>query len=239
MRRTRAVVVGTAGAILLAASVTGCGPDASGKAASSASPTPASPSPTATLAPTATPTATPTAAATATPASEASPTTRVPASRTAPPPSKTATSRPVPTYLAMRVAAPGGGLTLKAGGAAQEFTVTLRNGNTRAYRHLALALQMEIMPGATADPAYRLERWDASAGAWRAATLRIANDTYPYELVTGGTALAKDAVATHRYRIRAAAGAAPGPDPIMISLIDTDADTRVQGTSLPQTTLAP
>ncbi|WP_370410298.1 hypothetical protein [Streptomyces fradiae] len=139
----------------------------------------------------------------------------------------------------MRVATPGGGLTLRAGGAAQEFTVTLRNGNTRAYRHLTLALQMEIMPGATADPAYRLERWDASAGTWRAATLRIANDVYPYELATGGTALAKDAVVTHRYRIRAATGAASGPNPLMIGLIDTDADTRVQRASLPQTTLAP
>ncbi|MEV6332757.1 hypothetical protein [Streptomyces sp. NPDC051909] len=139
----------------------------------------------------------------------------------------------------MHVSAPGGGLTLKAGGAAQEFTVILRNGNSRAYRHLVPAFQMEAMPGATADPAYRLERWDGSAGIWRPATLRVANDTFPYALYTGGTALAEDAVVTHRYRIRAASGAPPGPNPIMIGLIDTDADTRVQRSSLPQTTVAP
>ncbi|WP_137992020.1 hypothetical protein [Streptomyces vilmorinianum] len=138
----------------------------------------------------------------------------------------------------MHVAAPGGRLTLKAGGAAQEFTVTLRNGNTSAYRHLLLAFQMEAMPGGTADPAYVLERWDGSTGTWRAATLRIANDAYPHTLYTGGTPLPKNGVSTHRYRVRAPTGAPPGPNPILISLIDTDTDTRVRHTSLPQTTLS-
>ncbi|MFG3404047.1 hypothetical protein [Streptomyces sp. NPDC048142] len=238
MRRTRALIVGTVGAALLAAG-TGCGPEADpqDKAAASRTSAPAAtPTPSASPSPTPTPTPTPTRTLAPTPTPKASVTTR-PASRTPAPPPKSATRPPVPTYLAMHVGAPGGRLTLEPGSAAREFTVTLRNGNTRAYRHLLLAFQMESMPGGSVYPGYTLERRDRASGAWRPATLRIANDAYPYTLYTGGSSLAKNAVATHRYRLRALDGAPPGPNPIMISLIDTDADTRAGYSSLPQTTL--
>ncbi|WNF27970.1 hypothetical protein RI138_14675 [Streptomyces sp. C11-1] len=244
MRRTRALIVGTVGVALLAASGTACGPEAGtqGKAAAS---TTSAPSPTATATASASATATASASATSatrspsgspTPTPTASTTTR-PAPRTPAPPSKSPTRPPVPTYLAMHAAAPGGRIALEPGGNPREFTVTLHNGNTRAYRHLVLAFQLEGMPGTTANPAYTLERWDAAAGTWRAATLRIANDVFPYTLYTGGTPLAKDAASTHRYRVRALTGAPAGPNPILISLIDTDADTRVYSTSLSHTTL--
>ncbi|MFF9013553.1 hypothetical protein ACF09C_11395 [Streptomyces sp. NPDC014870] len=93
------------------------------------------------------------------------------------------------------------------------------------------------MPGGSAHPGYTLERWDRATGTWRPATLRIANDALPYTLYKGGNPLAKNAVATHRYRLRAATGAPPGPNPVLIGLIDTDADTRVFSTSLAQSTV--
>ncbi|MFG2333581.1 hypothetical protein ACGFMM_28705 [Streptomyces sp. NPDC048604] len=180
--------------------------------------------------------ATPTASPSPTPSTPA-PRLRPTRSRTAPAPSKPKAEPPAPTYLAMHAATAGGRLTLQAGGAAQEFTVTLRNGNTRAYRHLLIAFQMEIMPGGSGGPGYALERWDGAAGTWRSATLRLANDAYPYAMHTGGTPLSRDEASTRRYRLRALTGAAPGPNPVMISLIDTDADTRASYVSLPQTTL--
>ncbi|WP_406065377.1 hypothetical protein OG462_39075 [Streptomyces sp. NBC_01077] len=243
MHRTRAVIVGTVGAALLAAAGTGCDPGSGtpAKATTSRTSTPV-PSSSAPVPPSSAPAPAPAAThrPSVSPSSAAAPTPKVsaagrPASRTAPPP-KTATTPPAPTYLAMHVATPGGRLDLKPGGAAQEFTVTLRNGNTRAYRHLLLAFQMEVMPGGTAGPAYVLEGWDRSTGTWRTATLRLANDAYPYALYTGGTPLAKNAVSTLRYRVRASAGAPSGPNPILISLIDTDTDVRAHHTSLPQKT---
>ncbi|MFG2836949.1 hypothetical protein ACGFZH_20495 [Streptomyces zaomyceticus] len=137
----------------------------------------------------------------------------------------------------MSATAPGSRLTLRPGGPAREFSVTLRNGNTRSYRHVLLAFQMESTPGGSAHPGYILERWDQATGTWRPATLRIANDTLPYAFHEGGTPLAKNEVATHRYRLRAATGAPSGPNPILISLIDTDTDARVFYASLPQSTL--
>ncbi|MFD7321377.1 hypothetical protein ACFV9D_09825 [Streptomyces sp. NPDC059875] len=231
MRRIRALVVGTVGAALLAAGGTGCGPGtgSSTQGKATASRTSASvPAPVVTH--------TPSASASASASPTSTPKTSAP-SRTAPPTSKPATRPPVPTYLSMRVAAPGGRLSLKPGGAAQGFTVTLDNGNTRAYRHLLLAFQMEAMPGGSAHPAYTLERWDRATGTWRPATLRIANDAFPYALYEGGTPLAKDAAPTYRYRVRALTGAPPGPNPVLVSLIDTDTDTRASYASLPQTTL--
>ncbi|WP_338677632.1 hypothetical protein V1460_35160 [Streptomyces sp. SCSIO 30461] len=231
MRRSRALIIGTVGTCLLIAAATGCGPGSStqGKTTAPSAPTPASlPSaPAALRSPSAGPTLTPTASAT----------TRS-ASRTAAPPSTPAAVRPpVPTYLAMSVVAPGGRLTLEPGGPAREFTVTLRNGNSRSYRHLLLAFQMEAMPGASANPAYILESWDPTTGTWRSVTLRIANDALPHALLKGGTPLARSAVATHRYRLRAESGAPPGPNPILIGLIDTDVDAPVDSTSLAQSTV--
>ncbi|MBW5482323.1 hypothetical protein [Streptomyces bambusae] len=134
----------------------------------------------------------------------------------------------------------GGGLTLTRGGAAQEFTVTLRNGNTRAYQHLHLAFQMEILVPEPGDrPAlssFVLERRDPATGTWRPAALRIANDVLPASLLDGGSPLARDAVRTERYRLRATAAGPSGSTPLMVTLVDTDTDTTVARTTIPHTT---
>ncbi|MEU2393721.1 hypothetical protein [Streptomyces sp. NPDC007369] len=114
--------------------------------------------------------------------------------------------------------------------------MTVRNGNAVDYRHLALAFQMEAVPGEPggggSGPAYVLERWDKGSGVWRAAELRVANDVLPNSLVRGGTALARDAVWVERLRIRATAAAPVGSNPVMVSLVDTDRDARVAYTSV-------
>ncbi|MFG2709990.1 hypothetical protein ACGFX2_05425 [Streptomyces goshikiensis] len=148
----------------------------------------------------------------------------------------------------MTVTAPGGRLDLVRGGPAREFTVTLRGGDSQAYRHLLLVFQMEpLVPGPGDAPGtgagFVLERRDPTTGAWRPAGLRIANDQQPYGLSTGGAALARDAVRTERFRLRATAGGPTGSSPVMISAIDTDAPAgtprerqRPGYFSLPQTT---
>ncbi|MGP3637635.1 hypothetical protein ACTU45_30575 [Streptomyces sp. 24-1644] len=149
----------------------------------------------------------------------------------------------------MTVATRGGRLDLVRGGAAQEFTVTLRNGNTQAYGHLGLAFQMEILidgtPANERPPSdgFVLERWDAGAGVWRTAELRIANDALPHQLHQGGAPLARDAVRTERYRLRAGSAGPVGSTPLMVALTDTDAagsasagEARPASFSLPHTT---
>ncbi|MFJ3922816.1 hypothetical protein [Streptomyces sp. NPDC090022] len=142
----------------------------------------------------------------------------------------------------MSVETRGGRLTLVRGGAAQEFTVTVRNGNTQAYDHLLLTFQMEILfGGGTAEPTgpgpgFVLERKDPATGAWRPATLRIANDSLPNALLRGGTPLPRDTTRTEHYRLRALRVGAAGSTPVMIRLVDTDTDRSVATFNLPTST---
>ncbi|MFI8104774.1 hypothetical protein [Streptomyces sp. NPDC086023] len=233
MRPSRALTAAAAAVAVLLPGVTGCAPEDGAEARTPSAPAAASPQ--ATASPTA-------SAAPSAPAAPAAGTSapHTPAARPSagsPAPSKSPSRPPVPTYLSMSVSAPGGQLSLKPGGPGQEFTVTLKNGNTRSYRSLLLAFQLEIMPGGTGG--WVLERWDRAAGSWRHADLRIANDVMPPSMYAGGSPLARDAVSVRRYRLRAETGAAPGPNPLMVSLIDTAHDTRHSYAYLPQTTLAP
>ncbi|MGW6984519.1 hypothetical protein ACWGE1_34575 [Streptomyces sp. NPDC054932] len=164
--------------------------------------------------------------ASASPSTPASPppTTGTAASAPTPP--------PAPTRLAVAVNTRGGRLALVRGGAPQEFTVTLRNGNSADYRHVLVAFQMEILVGEPGDgagsgPGFLLERFDTASGGWRPADFRIANDAKPPALFTGGSRLARDAVRVERYRLRATAGGATGSSPVVVSFIDTDADREV------------
>ncbi|MFE6909868.1 hypothetical protein [Streptomyces erythrochromogenes] len=127
----------------------------------------------------------------------------------------------------------GGRLALVRGGAAQEFTVTLRNGNTVAYRHLLVAFQMEVLVGEPGDrqgggtgagPGFLLERFDRASGTWRPAELRVANDAGPLSLYAGGGPLARGSVRVERYRLRAAADGPTGSTPVVVSFVDTDTD---------------
>ncbi|MFJ6935821.1 hypothetical protein [Streptomyces sp. NPDC101132] len=235
MRPSRALTAAAAAVAVLLPGATGCAPEDGAEARTPSPPVAASAqvtaSPTASAGPS-------TAAAAAPGASASAPHT--PAARPSagtPAPSKSPSRPPVPTYLSMSLSAPGGQLALKPGGPGQEFTVTLKNGNTRAYRSLLLAFQLEIMPGGTGG--WVLERWDRAAGSWRHADLRIANDVMPPSMDAGGSPLARDAVSVRRYRLRAETGAAPGPNPLMVSMVDTAHDTRHSYAYLPQTTLAP
>ncbi|MEU6945147.1 hypothetical protein ABZ957_07905 [Streptomyces sp. NPDC046316] len=202
----------------------------------SASSVPAAPAPPATVSASASPSpsvsVSSTATRTASPSATPSPTTATTPSRSPKP--------PAPTHLGLSVSAKGGALRLVRGGAAQEFTVTLRNGNTHAYRHLLLAFQMELLfgePGDTAatGPDFVLERRDPVTGVWRRVALRMANDAMYYPGLKGGTPLARDAVRTERYRLSAPAAGPTGSTPVMVELVDTDTDARVAYHYLPMT----
>ncbi|MFJ1864730.1 hypothetical protein ACIOD1_08860 [Streptomyces sp. NPDC088097] len=180
--------------------------------------------PVAPVADTPTPNSAPVLPSPAAPAAAESP--RPPSPVPTPPPSD-APAAPA-TVLSLSVAARSGGLVLERGGPAQEFTVTLRNGNTREYGHLLLAFQMETLqpePGDTPEPraSVVLERLDPATGRWHPVELRIANDLKPYASYAGGTRLGREAVRTDRYRVRAGATGPTGGSPLMISAIDTDA----------------
>ncbi|MEU9148452.1 hypothetical protein [Streptomyces sp. NPDC048349] len=227
--RRRALTAAAAAAVLLASltGLTGCG-DEDGRnpaAAPSSGSAPAS-------AP-ARESATP-AEASASPAASASPPPSSAPSPSAPPaPPAPATTRApappaAPTRLRAAVETRGGGLALVRGGAAQEFTVTLRNGNSAEYRHLLVVFQMEPLIGEPGDhpgsgPGFLLERFDAASGAWRPAALRIATDHMPESMFTGGGALAREGVRVERYRLRATAGGPAGSSPLVVAFIDTDA----------------
>ncbi|MFB8775464.1 hypothetical protein [Streptomyces broussonetiae] len=226
-------------AVAVAALLTGCGPEdedaaaearPAGDPAVSATSTPTPPTPEPTRTPTPTPTRTPTPTkATPTPAPPSPP--------------------PAPTTLSMYASTAGGRMVLKRGGEAQEFTVSVRNGNTRAYPHLRVALQMEMLfgegPAAEANGLV-LERHDPATGTWRPATdLRVANDVFPHYLYPDGTPLALDAARTDRYRLRALPEGPVGSTPLLIRLVDTsvpetapDAQAVPRRTSLPVTVVA-
>lgn len=202
----------------------------------SASSVPAAPAPPATVSASASPSpsvgASSTATRTASPSATPSPAAATTPSRSPKP--------PAPTRLGLSVSAKGGALRLVRGGAAQEFTVTLRNGNTHAYRHLLLAFQMELLfgePGDTAatGPDFVLERRDPVTGVWRQVALRMANDAMYYPGLRDGTPLARDAVRTERYRLSAPADGPTGSTPVMVELVDTETDARVAYHYLPMT----
>ncbi|MGW6614670.1 hypothetical protein ACWGA0_14580 [Streptomyces erythrochromogenes] len=210
--------VAAVAAVLLAGS-SGCanGGEAYPKAPSSPSPaSSASVSAPVSATATATPSGTPSTAS-------ATPTPR--AATPAPAPSPPA----APTRLTVAVDTRGGRLALVRGGSAQEFTVTLRNGNSVDHRHLLVAFQMELLVGEPGDrpgsgPGFLLERYDRTSGAWHPAELRVANDAGPLSLYTGGGPLARDAVRVERYRLRATAGGPTGSTPVVVSFVDTDTD---------------
>ncbi|MEU4358113.1 hypothetical protein [Streptomyces virginiae] len=209
-------------AVLLAGS-SGCGTeDGGGSSVSAAASAP--------VTATSTATATNSTASTASGAPSAAASTPGTATASAAPTTGAATTPPAaPTRLTVAVETRGGRLALVRGGAAQEFTVTLRNGNSAEYRHLLVALQMEILVGEPGDragsgPGFLLERFDRTSGIWRSAELRVANDAKPLSLFTGGEPLARGAVRIERYRLRATAGGPAGSSPVVMSFIDTDAD---------------
>ncbi|WP_404952863.1 hypothetical protein [Streptomyces sp. 147326] len=168
----------------------------------------------------------------ASPSGSSAPVSASPSGSSAPPAAPTtraATPPPAPTRLTVAVDTRGGRLALVRGGVAQEFTVTLRNGNSAEYRHLLVAFQMESLVGEPGDrpgsgPGFLLERFDQASGTWRPAEFRIANDVKPLSLFTGGGPLALEAVRVERYRLRATAGGPTGSSPVVVSFIDTDAD---------------
>ncbi|MFI5669341.1 hypothetical protein [Streptomyces sp. NPDC051704] len=216
------LLIASAVLAVLPAVLTACSghPDQRAAPARSSSPSPSGSGSPASAAPT----------APATPAPVAAPTpTATPAATSSSAPAKAPAAPPAPaTRLSLTAAAPGGALHLVRGGPAQEFTVTVRNGNSQAYRHLLVAFQMEPPTGEPGDlpgPAapFVLERRDPATGAWRAADLRIATDVKPAHLYAGGTALAPDAVRTERYRLRATATGPTGSSPLVVYAIDADA----------------
>ncbi|MFD9406401.1 hypothetical protein ACFWBN_05150 [Streptomyces sp. NPDC059989] len=221
------VLSAAAAAAVLLAGLTGCGDKSgTGPAAASVSASPSA-SATASSSPSASASgsASPSASASGTPSGE-------PSAPSAPPTTRAATPPPAPTRLTVAVDTRGGGLSLVRGGAAQEFTVTLRNGNSAAYGHLLVAFQMEILVGEPGDkpgsgPGFVLEHFDQASGSWRAAALRIANDHMPESMYAGGGPLARESVRVERYRLRATAGGPTGSTPLMVSFIDTDADREV------------
>lgn len=248
MRLRRGVTTGVTTAALLAVAATGCDDQddsgsRSGPAAATAA-APSSSSPDSSSAPERS--GSPHPPTHSSPSAERTPT----GAPTSPDPAPAAaTAAPVPTLLSMSVATPGGSIGLVRGGAPQELAFTLRNGNSRAYSHLRLVLQMEILvdgtPAAERPPqdGFTLERWDRTTGAWRREELRIANDALPYSSYAGGFALARDAVRTERYRLRALDAGPTGSTPLTVNLIDTDAPegaplhrVRPASFSIPHTT---
>ncbi|MCX4824700.1 hypothetical protein OG883_33565 [Streptomyces sp. NBC_01142] len=234
IRRVAGLAAVTAGLL-----VAGCSPDEV-RTSDGGSATPSvSLSPTAAPPASASPVASPSKA---TPSSAApSRTSAAPAARPAQPRPQPK-PQPKPTVLSMHAStAAGGRVDLVRGGAAQEFTVAVRNGNTRAYSALLVVFQMEMMEsagGATPPQnGFVLERRDPVTGAWRAVELRVANDVQPHYLFSGGTPLAKDVPRTERYRIRAGSAGAEGSMPLMIRLVDTAApESASDGRGVPART---
>ncbi|MCM9076991.1 MULTISPECIES: hypothetical protein [Streptomyces] len=231
-RGPRSALSAAAVAAVLLAGATGCG-DENGAAPAAAS-VAASGSASGSASAAVSPSVSDTGPASASPSAPASspPGSSVPATP-APAVTRIVTPPPAPTRLTVAVDTRGGRLALVRGGAPQEFTVTLWNGNSAAYRHVLVAFQMEMLvgePGAGAGggSGFLLERFDPASGSWRpAADFRVANDVKPPSQFSGGGPLAREAVRTERYRLRATAGGPTGSSPLVVSFIDTDADGEV------------
>ncbi|MFE9629799.1 hypothetical protein [Streptomyces sp. NPDC006463] len=221
----RVLTAATAAALLLTGltGLTGCGEKDGGG--------PGGASPSASASGSASPSATSAESAASPPVSaSASPAATPAAASSGPSASATTPAAPPAALTRLKVAVDtrGGALALVRAGAAQEFTVTLRNGNSAEYRHLLVAFQMEILVGEPGDrpgsgPGFLLERFDQASGTWRAAALRLANDRMPESMYTGGGPLAREGVRVERYRLRATAGGPTGSSPLVVSVIDTDA----------------
>lgn len=132
-----------------------------------------------------------------------------------------------PTKLTMFASAPGGRIDLVRGGAAKEFTVSVHNGNTRAYAEVAVAFQMEIMEtvngNSAAQNGFVVERRDPATGRWTDVELRVANDVQPLWLTATGSPLALEASRVERYRILAVPVGPAGSMPLLIRLVDAAA----------------
>ncbi|WP_405790245.1 hypothetical protein [Streptomyces sp. NBC_01367] len=217
-RGHRSALSAAAVAAVLLAGATGCGDEDGTAAAASVS---ASAEVSASASASVSASASPSTPASSPPESSASATPTTAVTRAVTPPAAR-------TRLTVAVDTRGGRLALVRGGAPQEFTVTLRNGNSAEYRHLLVAFQMEMLvgeagAGAGSGPGFLLERFDPASGSWRPADFRIANDAKPASLFSGGGPLAREAVRTERYRLRATAGGPTGSSPVVVSFIDTDA----------------
>ncbi|WP_314247263.1 hypothetical protein [Streptomyces sp. DSM 40907] len=220
-RGPRSALCAAAVAAVLLAGATGCG-DEHGTAPAAASASPSAEVSTSVSA-SVSASASPSAPASSPPGSSAAAT---------PTAARPVTPPPAPTRLTVAVGTRGGRLALVRGGAPQEFTVTLRNGNSAEYRHVLVAFQMEMLvgeagAGSGSGPGFLLERFDPASGSWRPADFRIANDAKPPSQFSGGSPLAREAVRTERYRLRATAGGPTGSSPVVVSFIDTDNDRAV------------
>ncbi|MFE5488060.1 hypothetical protein [Streptomyces sp. NPDC056527] len=207
MRRAVVFVVGAA----LVVGLTACG-EKNGSAGKVPEP------PRVTVTPSVTPSVT---APTASPSVVAEPSPTPSASRSSVKPSASPSpSRPVRTQVTVVPVAKGGRLVVRGGGAAQEFSVTLRNDTRRDYARLAVGLAMEPNweEGGPADWGLRAERWDPAAGRWRAADIVVAGDVAVLYQTVGGTALPRGAERTIRYRIKAT-----GPRPVVSTWLAVDA----------------
>ncbi|WP_351229710.1 hypothetical protein [Streptomyces sp. NPDC002133] len=213
-------------AALLSGLLSGCGPQSSPAGAAASAPARPSDSPSLPLTPGPTPplSATPQAGpsgyeGSAAPSAPASPTPAATTVRTPP---------PRPTELAMFASTQGGRIDLARGGPAKEFTVSVHNGNTRAYAEVAVAFQMEILESGAPGPAPRqngfvVERRNPATGRWTEVELRVANDVQPLWLTATGSPLALEASRVERFRIRAIAEGPQGSTPLMIELVDATA----------------
>lgn len=211
-------------ATVLLTGSTGCGDEGGTVPAAASAPVSDSTSAPASASPSPFPSATASASASTSPSRSSAP--------SAPPTTRSATPPPASTRLTVAVETRGGRLALVRGGAPQEFTVTLRNGNSAEYGHVLVAFQMEFLVGEPGDlpgsgPGFLLERFDRASGTWRPAAFRIANEFKPPSMFTGGSPLAREVVRVEHYRLRATAGGPTGSSPVVVSFIDTDADREV------------
>ncbi|MCX4512295.1 hypothetical protein OHA27_18705 [Streptomyces sp. NBC_01619] len=225
MQRARVTAAGTA--VVVAALLAGCGPaagEAKAPAAVPGSPSSEPPQPLP-LTPAHTPPESMSPPAGAGPSATVTP---APVTKPSAPASALTAAPARRTVLSMFASTAGGRIELVRGGAAKEFTVSVHNGNARAYAELAVAFQMEIMESTGDGPAPArnglvLERRDPATGRWNSVELRVANDVQPHWLVPSGSPLARDASRVERFRLRAAVKGPIGRTPLMIKIVDTAA----------------
>lgn len=221
---TRTRIAGMATLTAAALLIGGCGPKDDGEAGADGT---AAASASASVSPSPSPSPSPSVTASRSPSPSASPAVSKPAPPRTPAAPPATTRPPKPTVLSMYASAGGGHLSLVRGGAAREFTVTVSNGNTRAYGALRVVFQMEMMigdEGATPPQnGFTLERRDPASGTWKAVELRVANDVQPHYLFSGGAPLAKETLRRERYRISAGDAGPTGSTALMIRLVDTTA----------------